>query len=237
MLLTLLKAQIQRLKPDGSLDGAPFPVQFNPTEYTLSKGAQIAEIPIPGLDQPILQFVRGQTETMSLDLFFDSTDAKGMGPGATPVTQQTDKFYQLIKIDSTTHAPPILLFMWGQDGFAGSNLSGGSAGQARSSGFQCVVESVKQKFTLFSSEGIPLRAVLTVSLREFYSLEDQISRLNLQSPDHTHAHVVQRGDTLARIAASAYDDPRQWRAIANNNQLVDPLDLRPGTILEVPPIR
>jgi len=74
MLLTLLKAYIQRLKPDGSMDGAPFPVQFNPTEYTLSKGAQIAEIPVPGLDQPILQFVRGQTETMSLDLFFDTTE-------------------------------------------------------------------------------------------------------------------------------------------------------------------
>lgn len=236
MLLTLLKAQIQRLKPDGTTDGVPFPVQFNPTEYTLSKGVQIAEIPIPGLDQPILQFVRGQTENMSLDLFFDSTD-KGMGPGATSVTEQTDKFYQLIKIDKDTHAPPILLFMWGQDGFAGANFSGQWASQARSNGFQCIVESVKQKFTLFSSEGIPLRAVLTVSLREYYSLEDQIQRIDLQSPDHTQSHVVQRGDTLARIAAQAYDDPRQWRAIANNNNLTDPLDLKPGTVLEVPPIR
>src|SRR5436305_3903516 len=112
MLLTLLKAQIQRLKPDGSTDGAPFPVQFNPTEYTLSKGAQIAEIPIPGLDSPILQFVRGQTETLSLDLFFDSTDS-GMDDNAKPVTERTDLFYQLVKIDGSTHAPPICFFSWG----------------------------------------------------------------------------------------------------------------------------
>src|SRR5215471_11235502 len=119
MLLTLLKAQVQRFNANGTPDGEAFPVQFNPTEYTLSKGVQIAEIPIPGLDQPVLQFVRGQTETLSLDLFFDSTD-DGMGTDATPVTEKTDQFYQLIKIDKDTHAPPIVLFMWGQDGFAGA---------------------------------------------------------------------------------------------------------------------
>ena len=41
-------------------------VQFNPTEYTLSKGAQIAEIALPGLDSSILQFIRGQTEKLAL---------------------------------------------------------------------------------------------------------------------------------------------------------------------------
>lgn len=236
MLLTLLKAQVQRYNADGSPDGAPFPVQFNPTEYTLSKGAHIAEIPIPGLDQPILQFVRGQTETMSLDLFFDTTE-DGMGSGATPVTEKTDQFYQLIKINRDTHAPPILRFTWGQQGFAGANFNGVWASQARTDGFQCVVESVKQRFTLFSSEGIPLRAVLTVTLREYYSLEEQISRINFNSPDHTHSYVVQRGDTLARIAAEKYNDSTQWRAIADNNGLSDPLDLIPGTVLEAPPIR
>ena len=100
-----------------------------------------------------------------------------------------------------------------------------------------MVESVKQRFTLFSSEGIPLRAVLTVSLREYYSLEEQVQRIDYHSPDHTHSHVVQRGDTLARIAADRYDDPRQWRAIADNNGIEDPLDLKPGTVLEVPAIR
>jgi Contractile injection system tube protein len=236
MLLTLLKAQIQRLKPDGTIDGAPFPVQFNPSEYSLSKGTQIAEIPIPGLDQPILQFVRGQTETLSLDLFFDSTE-DGMGPGSTPVTIKTDQFYELIKIDRDTHAPPLLRFMWGQDGFAGANFDGNWSSQARTNGFQCVVESIKQRFTLFSSEGTPLRAVLSVALREYYSLEDQIQRINFNSPDHTHVYVVQRSDTLAHVAALKYDDPRQWRAIADQNNLSDPLDLRPGLVLDVPPIR
>src|SRR5271168_4813914 len=107
------KATFQKLNSDGSL-GDPIEVRFNPTEYTLNKGAQIAEVTIPGLDSPVLQFVRGQTETLSLDLFFDSTE-DGMDDSATSVTETTDQFYQLVKIDGTTHAPPVCFFCWGSE--------------------------------------------------------------------------------------------------------------------------
>src|SRR5277367_6346734 len=73
-------------------------VQFNPTEISFSKGVQVTEIPIPGLDTPLLQFVRGQNETMSIDLFFDSTES-GMGATAKSVTQASDQIYQLVKIE------------------------------------------------------------------------------------------------------------------------------------------
>ena len=55
-------------------------VQYNPTELSWDKGAQIAEISIPGLDAPLQQFVRGQAEKLTLELFFDTTD-HGMGKG------------------------------------------------------------------------------------------------------------------------------------------------------------
>ena len=228
----LQMAQFQRLKPNGAADGQPLKVQYNPTEYTLSKGAQIAEVPIPGLDSPILQFVRGQTETLTLDLFFDTTEA-GMGANATSVTTKTDPFYRLIKIDSGTHAPPILLFTWGGKEFPG-HRSYGQGSQSRY-GFKCIVDNVRQRYTLFSPDGLPLRATLTVTLREYKTLAEQIRELNLQSADHTKAYVVRQGDTLSRIAWEAYDDPAAWRTIAEFNGLDDPLDLRPGMVLELPP--
>ncbi|MFQ5812406.1 MAG: LysM peptidoglycan-binding domain-containing protein [Anaerolineae bacterium] len=231
-------AQFQRLTPDGTPDGDPVPVQYNPTEYTLNKGVQIAEVAIPGLDSPILQFVRGQNETLSLDLFFDTTD-QGMGEGATSVTTKTDKLYRLIKMDSDTHAPPVLLFSWGQE-FPGRRTYGRSEGTSSQNqqrfGFKCIVESVRQRYTLFSPEGVPLRATLTVTLREYKTLAEQIQELNPHSGDHTRAHVVQRGETLTRIAGEAYGDPAAWRRIAEFNAIADPLALRPGTILEIPPI-
>jgi len=231
-----LKATFQRVNDNGSL-GAALPVSFNPTEYTLNKGAQFAEIPIPGLDSPILQFVRGQTETLSLDLFFDSTE-KGVGDTAESVSKTTDQFYQLIKIEGKKHAPPIVFFSWG-DAFPGQRpyaLGGGGGAQQRH-GFKCVVESVRQRFTLFSPQGVPLRATLTVSLKEYKTLKEQVDELNKTSPDHTHSHVVQAGETLAQISWSIYDDPAQWRAIADANNLTDPLALQPGAVLTIPTLR
>lgn len=231
------KAIFQRLdRGFQPIPDADIPVKYNPTEFTLTKGAQVAEIPILGLDMPILQFVRGQSETVTLDLFFDTTD-EGMGDRVTPVTTWTDKFYQLIKIDSETHAPPVCRFVWGASDFPGAHLSGNWASQKRENGFQCIVENIKQRFTLFNPAGIPLRATLTVALREYKSLEQQMRELHLQSPDHTRAHLVQRGETLSRIAAEHYDDPAQWRVIADHNHLEDPLHLMPGMSLELPPLQ
>lgn len=199
-------------------------VQFNPTEYTVAKGAQLAEIGIPGIDSPILQFVRGDNEKLSLDLFFDTTDnGMGLAGGEVDVRTRTTAIYQLAKIQPRTHAPPRILFTWG-------SLS-----------FRAVVESVQQKFTLFSPAGLPLRATVTVAMREYKTLEEQLQELNLQSSDHTQERVVRLGQTLDEIAAEVYGDPAHWRVIAehagNRGRIGNPRRLRPGLRLEIPPLR
>ncbi len=115
-MLTIRHAQFQRLNAEGTPVGKPLRVQYNPGEYTLTKASLFAEVPIPGLDSPIVQFVRGQSETLALELFFDSTE-KALTISAESVTKQTDEFYQLIKIESGTHAPAVLLFSWGDETF------------------------------------------------------------------------------------------------------------------------
>lgn len=220
----LAHARFWRLPtPGATTGGTSLDVQFNPTEYTLVKDNQLAEIAIPGLDSPIVQFVRGQTEKLTLDLFFDSTE-DGTDDAAKPVTGKTDLFYQLMKIDPTTHAPPVLLFTWGGTAFPGSTRQG----------FKCVVASVRQQYTLFSPSGMPLRAKLTVELREYRTLAEQLDQLSLQSADHTKADVVGEGDTITAIAWRAYGDPGDWRRIADANGIEDPLSVPPGSILRIP---
>ena len=209
------------------------PVQFNPTEFSLDKSAHFTEIPIPGLDAPLQQFVRGESEKLTLDLFFDTTE-NGMGANATSVTTYTDTIYQLVKIEPDRHAPPICTLIW-NDSFPGSDVSAHLGNQKRNE-FQCIVESVKQKFTLFSPEGVPLRATLTVSLREYKTLDEQLNRLNLNSPDRTQSHIIQRGETLAGIATQHYRKPGEWRHIADANGIEDPRRILVGTFLTVPPI-
>lgn len=226
-------------KGPGDPNPEQIPVQYNPTELTFDKSAQLAEVAIPGLDLPLQQFVRGQAEKLTLDLFFDSTD-EGMAEGASSVTEKTDKIYSLVKIVPKLHAPPICVLAWGES-FPGQSLGSLTEvqikGQSRH-GFQCVVESVKQKFTLFSSEGVPLRATLTVVFREYKTLKQQLDQLKLSSPDRTHSHIIQEGDALWRIADRYYNRPGRWRAIAEKpeNGIEDPRRLTVGQFIEVPPL-
>lgn len=219
-------------------DNEAVELQFNPTEIGFEKGAQLAEIAIPGLDAPLQQYIRGQSERLTLELFFDTTD-EGMGDRATSVTTLTDRIYRLVKVEPERHAPPVCVFLWNQ-AFPGStigSLSDVTVSGQRRHGFPCVVESVRQKFTLFSPAGVPLRATLNVTLREYRTLEQQLDQLRLSSPDRTHSHVLGEGDTLARLADRYYERAAQWRVIADANAIEDPRRLRPGTFLSIPRTR
>jgi nucleoid-associated protein YgaU len=209
-------------------------VQFNPGELTLDRSVKLAEVGIPGLDAPLLQFVRGENEKLTLDLFFDTTE-EGTGAEATSVTTLTDRVYSLAKIDPESHAPPICELCWSAS-FPGADLLAANGNQRRQS-FTFVVESIKQKITLWSPRGVPLRATLSLTLREYKTLEQQLDQLNLSSPDRTHVHVTEQGDTLAAVAARFYRRPAKWRAIADANGIEDPRRLDPGRFLTIPPIR
>ena len=52
-------------------------VMFNPTEYGIDRGAHYAELPVPGLKTPILQFVRGEAEVLNVELFLDGSTFGG----------------------------------------------------------------------------------------------------------------------------------------------------------------
>lgn len=222
-MTALAHARFQKLATPADTSGTSFVVQYNPQELTLTKGTQVAEIAVPGLDSPLLQFVRGQAETMTVELLFDSTE-DGTGIGATPVTEKTDDFYAFVKQDKDTHAPPVLLFTWGGTAFPGRQRNG----------FRCVVTSIRQQYTMFAPDGTPLRAKLTVELKEYRPLVEQLRELGLLSADHTKSTTVRAGDTITSIAYAQYGDARAWRQIAEANGIDDPLRIPTGTILRVP---
>ena len=118
------------------------------------------EIAIPGLDAPLQQFIRGQTEKLTIELLFD-TAVQGMGVGARDVRTLTGPMYELVKIQPKTHAPPRLRLTWGHSGLS----------------FKAIAETIDQKFVLFSPEGIPLRATLTMTFRGYATLEEQLADL------------------------------------------------------------
>src|SRR5260370_9861516 len=209
--------------------GTPIEARFNPERYSLTKGVQIAEIAIPGLDSPVLQSVRGQNEKITLEMFFDTTEF-GMVENIKDVREETQKIYKLVKIDPETHAPPRCKLTWGS-GDTNQLFSFGSS----SSPSRCVVESVSEEFNLFSPMGVPLRAKPNVTFREYKTIEEHAGRPPNHSADRTKLHTVRRGETLSLIAWKEYKDSEQWRKIAEKNQIENPRLVSAGVQLVIPP--
>jgi len=184
------------------------PVMFNPEEYTLDKANTFAEIGIPGLESPPIQYVRGNLKTLKMDLFFDTYENRA------DVRTFTQKITGLLEKNPTTKAPPILLFSWGQ------------------LNFRCVLDSVNQKFTMFLNDGTPVRATLSVNFKEFQPVEIEIQRGLFIGPP-TVQNIVE-GQTLSGIAGETLGDPGAWREIAELNNLDDPRNIQSGTQLIVP---
>jgi hypothetical protein len=189
-------------------------VIFNPAEYSIQQGNQFASTPLPGLSNPILSFVNGEADVLTMDLFFDTyTDG-----ASSDVRGETDKIAQFLEIDPQLHAPPPVLFVWG-------GLH-----------FNAVIERLSQRFTMFREDGVPVRATLNVTFKEYRTLEEQLDPPN-QSSDWSKRRVVTEGDRLCLIAAVEYDDPTVWRVIADANGLDNPRLLQPGQELLLPPLK
>ena len=193
-----------------SVSRIPIPVMFNPPEYQLQVTNQFAEVGIPGLGSSLLQFVRGSARTLTMELFFDTTDL------GIDVRVHTGLVLGLTSLNSETHAPPPLLFVWG------------------SLIFPCVLESVTQTFDFFNTLGMPLRARLNVTLKEHDTLEDILGSNQLLSADRTKQWIFKKGDTLQRIAAQEYGDPNKWRPIAEANNIDNQLTIAVGRALKGP---
>ena len=69
---------ITPLSGPGAAALAPFPdgipVRFNPNEYSLVRNMNYADVNIPGLETSVVQFVRGETQTLALELYLDRSD-------------------------------------------------------------------------------------------------------------------------------------------------------------------
>jgi hypothetical protein len=187
-------------------------VLFNPKEYIIEKRTPWREHEIQGLDSPAVEFTLGERKRLSMELFFDTSEEKS------DVRKYTQKIENLMMVNPDQHRPPLLLFSWGK-------LK-----------FKCVLEDLVQRFTMFMSDGTPIRAILKVLFKEYSTSAGQFKEKPRHSADHQKRIMLREGETLASISAREYADPRKWREIANANKIEDPLNVRPGTILRLPPL-
>ncbi len=200
------KATIRNLE-----DNKEFEVMFNPAEYSLSKSNSWTQVSIRESNVPRTYFSGGDPTELTVELFFDTYE-KGED-----VRDYTQKVINLTKVSEFKDGfrPPRCMFSWG-----------------KVFNFPSVITSLSYKYTLFREDGTPVRATMSLTFRE---AADAGVKQGQESPPYGipghKIFIVKPGDTIDSIAAREYGDPKTWRFIADNNNLDDPKDLRPGQAL------
>src|SRR5271155_854991 len=97
---SLVQAYLQIVAPVVANPIIPF--RFNPTEYQLQKANNFAEIPIPGLESPPIQFIRGAAEKLTAEVLVDTSDTL-----VDVRVAYVNALRGLMDLNRELHAPPI----------------------------------------------------------------------------------------------------------------------------------
>jgi len=191
--------------------------QFNPKELSLTKAAVWKRHNAKGAKSAGPPEYQGpQPSKLTVEMFFDASDTQD-----TSVVTAVERLFACCVPTSETRqqqrsSPPWVVFHWG-------GLTG----------FPAYLSQVQAKYTLFSTSGVPIRALCQVTMEE---ISGDTPRQNPTSGGLAarRTHRVQAGDTLPRLAWLEYGDPAAWRATAELNGIDDPIRLRAGIELLLP---
>ena len=204
---------------------------FNPTKLEITATAKYdqpkqAGASGGGASKP--QFTGPEPRSMSLELLLDAwIDHDG---------KPYDLFNAIATLVSWTRPtkgsntkdkpnPPAVMLSWGQPRKI----------LTEPEFFKMFLKSVKYTYTMFDDKGNPMRATVSVQGQE---IPDPPKKGNPTSGGLAgrDSHLVVEGDTLASVAFEYYGVPGYWRGLAQANGIDDPLRVRPGVSLYMPPI-
>ncbi len=220
---TFQKARIAVYKDDHVKTGKGADMEFvefyfNPQAVRVTKTLKPKEQKTAGQNAPAPQFTAGDAAKIEFgELLFDTFETR-----TNVYNQHVSRLESLILLDEHLHRPVRVMFSWG---------TGWGDAQGQINTGLWFVTGLDVNYTMFLPNGTPVRATCKLTLTEVPKEAPTKS-----SPDTAHVHLVARSDTLQGIAFREYDDPAQWRRIAEANGIDDPLALQPGRRLLIPPI-
>jgi hypothetical protein len=230
----LEKAQLWELESDFTTEkpgGKRVTVQFNPESLKVNFANQIVQ-PSNAGDQngtPARQFVGAGTTKLSLQLWFDVNAPLPEGVAKVDdvrrLTQDVAYFItpQETRDNPPKYVPPAVRFLWGSFQFEG------------------MLDSLEETLELFSSEGKPLRASMTLSLSQQkitrFAFRDTGtppggSGLGGVAPGTKPLLQAAAGASLQGLAAGAGLGDH-WQDIASANGIENPRLLQPGQLIDL----
>jgi hypothetical protein len=216
------RAKIYQLDSGGQKVDPPIDVCFNPKEYSIDK-ALSWEASKAHEDAPVPEFKSPTAMTLTVTLQFDTYEER---------VSVRDKYVRRLERltfmtngpakgekDVKKHAPPRIMFCWGKMTFRG------------------VINSLGQKYTMFLSDGTPVRAEVALKMQQVDTAAANIedgNMTNLTKKTPTTTYTVQQGDRLDLIAANQLGSASRWHEIADLNGIDNPFDLSGYSTLYMP---
>ncbi|MGD1703162.1 LysM peptidoglycan-binding domain-containing protein [Dapis sp. BLCC M229] len=189
-------------------------VLFNPSEISIT---------IPGGRMGKSGLVATEDyATLSLNLFFDTTLNQYPPENVQNYTRKIVSLTQP-RIGKDKKRLPRCQLVWGTISGKDSVLLA-----------DCFLEAVTKKLTHFLEDGTPVRATLDCTFNEWKDPEKQ---KKIENPIDDPVRIVKTGETLSSIATEEFGNPALWRIIAEENRLINPRKLPPGTVLTIPPLK
>lgn len=213
-------------------NGSKIEAWFNPKEITDARQNKWEVKPVPGAGLPPAQFTGSQPHKINVELLFDDSDADASRGSVAKICSD---LLQMMEVDpqfgsggKNNARPPMVEFGWGPVIWP-----------------KAVCDSVSIQYTLFESNGNPIRAIAKLGLTQVAKATTKPSgpakRTNPPATNPTtisiggvRSYTVRDGDSVQSIAYAAYGDPTRWRLIADANGIDDPIHLRRGQILAIP---
>jgi len=104
--------------------------------------------------------------------------------------------------------------------------------------FRGVINSLSQKYTMFLSDGTPVRAEVALKMQEVdtaaANIEDGNQTDLTKKAPPTNQYSVQPNDRIDLIAANELGSSSRWHEIADLNGLDNPFDLTGVSTLILP---
>jgi hypothetical protein len=212
----LQKANIVNVKTKESI-----PCQFNPEELSINRSVSWASIHTPFLNSPLMQFKGSSPTTCQMNLIFDTAEAgEDVRAYTNALIKLTLKGSGNAQKTDVFLGPPVVSFEWGKFQL-----------------FKAVITSLSISYTLFLSDGTPVRARANITFTQNDHEDDPLPPQNPTSrTEPRKTRIIQSGERLDMIAYQEYGHPRHWRKLAEAND-IDHIDaLRPGQMIVIPPL-
>ncbi len=164
-MITTAKTAMAKAQLVAKEVGVEMNVCFNPKEFSVEKSATW-NAEKSGEDEPIEVFTSPSPATMSVTLIFDTYEESEDGQRVSVYKKYTQKMEKLIHIVSKdVRRPPLTLFVWGRFCFQG------------------IVEKLSQKYTMFLSDGTPVRCECTLSMKVAKNAKDKEAKAKKTEDD------------------------------------------------------